>query len=350
MTSYWPSLWTVQWSVSVDGQDITDRLRPHLLSISVSDKEGQESDSCQISIDDAGGQIRLPRKGAPLTVALQGAQVFSGFVDSCRSSGARGGGRTLSVSAKGFDPAGKAKEPQQLHQDEGTIGDFLQKLGEKAGFDVKVVPEIAKMVRPYLAADGESLLHTGQRLARELGGTFKLRGNEAVLVRRGLDLGLPGVTGTVSEAGGNVISWNISPFTTRPGFTKATVTYFDRESASFKEQNVEVDLGDKAANKTNSPSRLLIRSPAADKDQAKAMAEAQATDMARSGGEGTVVLDATPEAQAEGLFTLRGARPGVDGVYRIRSVTHQGSRGSGTTTSLDLGEPGEGAGEDTREE
>ena len=47
--------------------------------------------------------------------------VFTGTVDEVRSSGSRGSGRTLSITAKGMDTTGKPKEGQQRHFDDSTV-------------------------------------------------------------------------------------------------------------------------------------------------------------------------------------------------------------------------------------
>ncbi|MEP2706525.1 MAG: hypothetical protein ABJQ71_05985 [Roseibium sp.] len=146
---------------------------------------GASSDSCSLELNDNDGRLRLPQPGGKVSVRLEGVKVFTGVVDSAKFSGSRASGRVINVSAKGFDIAGRAKEPQLVHQDDGTVGDFLKKLGEKAGFKTKIDPALANIASDYFVADGESFLHMGEKLARELGGTFKLRGEEAVLARMG---------------------------------------------------------------------------------------------------------------------------------------------------------------------
>ncbi|CTQ75923.1 phage late control D family protein [Roseibium alexandrii] len=336
--------WKTHWKVLVNGQDMTISMRPFLIDITVTDKEGSASDTCALTLDDTGGQLALPSEGASLLVFLNGVLVFSGVVDTVRSSGSRGGGRLLRVSAKGFDSRGKIKQPMQIHQDDGTIGDFLKKLGNKVGLDVKVDPGFASIARTYLAADGESFLHVGQRLARELGATFKIRNTQAVFAKRGVDAGLPAVTGRAgAKQPGNVINWDIAPFAGRRSFTKAKVQYFDREAAEFKTEEVDIDLDRGLPEAVN-----FVRSKAADKSQAKDIAEARKREAEREGGEGSVLLDLTPEAQAEAMFALKGARPGVDGTYRIVTVTHKADRNGGSTTALELKQPGGGAGKDSR--
>ncbi|MEP4031208.1 late control D family protein [Roseibium polysiphoniae] len=338
------ALWKTEWQVEVDGQDMTSGMRPYLTDISVTDEAGAASDRCSLTFDDTDGVLKMPTPGGSVRVRLNGVQVFSGVLEAPRSTGSRGGGRKLSVSAKGFDPAGKAKEPQALHQDDGTVGGFLKKLGERAGIDVEVGPELASLARDYLVADHESLLHVGERLARELGGTFKLRdGNRAVLIKRGLDHALPAVACRFSGARANGISWSISPVTGRKTFKSVKVRYFDRETADFHEEEVAVEQDRDGPDTVN-----RVRTAAADKQQATQIAEARSEEIRRDGGEGTVTLDLAPEAQAEGLCMVSGARPGINGSYRIVSVTHRASRSSGATTTLSLKQPGDGAGLDDR--
>jgi phage protein D len=333
--------WKVSWKVQVDGRDVTSAMRPYLIDIEVQDKAGSVSDTCSLTFDDRDGQALLPRDGALVSVYLEGVLVFEGTVDSCRSSGSRGSGRTLKVSAKGFDSRGKVKQPQNFHKDDATLQEFLEDAAKQAGLnEVRIDPELADITRDYWAAEGESFLHIGERLAREHHATFKIRGKTAVLVRRGKDQGLPTVHGRVGD---NVISWDIAPYTGRKVFTKAKVSWFDRGEATFREEEVEFALDRDLPEAEN-----VIRSIAADQDQAKAIGEARKSEAGREGGEGNVELDLTDEAQAEGMFILSGARRGVDGSYRIECVRHKASRSGGSTTTLELKQPGGGAGKDGR--
>lgn len=337
--------WTVKWAVLIAGQDMTSSMKPYLTQITVTDKDGTASDSCSMDFDDAAGQVKLPAKGASVEVYLQDVPVFRGTVDTVRSSGSRGGGRMLSVGAKGFDAGGKIKELQSHHMDDATLQQFMDKAASRAGLSgVTIDPVFAQVKRDYWSVTSENFLHLGQRLAREFGGTFKIRGDRAVLAKRGKGAtpsggAMPTVSGRV---GVNVISWEISPFSGRWQFSRAKVRYFDRQSASFKE--VEVESQADHADATNEAETL-----SADEDQAKGIAEGRKAENEREGGKGTVVLDLEPTAQAEGTFVLSGARPGVDGTYRIAGVTHKADRGGGSTTSLELKQPDGGAGSDKRQ-
>ena len=57
--------------IVVDGsQDVTAAVRERLLSLRVSDEEGYKSDAIEIRLDDRGGTVELPRRGASMTVDL----------------------------------------------------------------------------------------------------------------------------------------------------------------------------------------------------------------------------------------------------------------------------------------
>jgi phage protein D len=342
--------WTVEWKVFVDGEDITSAMQPFLMKISISDKDGSASDTCSLELDDSGGQLKLPAEGAGVQVYLQGISAFTGKVDSVRSKGARGGGRTLSVGAKGFDAKGKVKEPQSHHMDDATLQQFLDKAAKGAGLTGVVIdPAFASIARDYWSANSESFLHLGQKLARELGGTFKIRGDKAVLAKRGEGLSaagqpLPTVVGIApppTATTGNVINWDIAPLEGRAKFARTKARYFDRASASFKEVEIETGIEAEATSE--------VRNAFADEDQAKAVAEGRKSNSEREGGQGSVELDLDVTAQAEGTFILTGARPGIDGSYRISGVDHKADRSGGATTRLEIKQPTAGAGKDDRQ-
>tara|TARA_R110002020_G_scaffold266483_32_gene481467 strand:- start:11442 stop:12479 length:1038 start_codon:yes stop_codon:yes gene_type:complete len=340
--------WKVDWRVEVDGVDMTTRMRPYLTSIEVTDRDGSAGDTCSLEFDDSDGQLKLPKDGAKVEVWLNHVSVFAGTVDSVRSRGAKQGGRTLSVGAKGFDSRSKVKEPLSFHLDDDTLQAFLDKAARHAGLSgVSVSDSLAGIARDYWSAEGESFLHLGQRLARELGATFKIRGDRAVMKERGdgkapSGTDLPTVVGLVG-LGSNVINWDISPFKGRSAFRRAKVRYFDREEATFREEEVDFELERDGPDATNA-----VRVPAADQAQAREQAAARKRDAERDTGGGSVELDLVETAYAEADFVLIGTRPGIDGTYRISSRTHRANKNGGAVTSLDIKQPGGGAGKDEK--
>ena len=333
--------------INVAGQNISSRVRPILQSLRVSDKEGTNSDTCEIVLDDKGGMIKLPRDEDPISILLgwEGggvSLVFTGTVDEVKSRGSRGGGRELSISGKGVDTKGKAKEGQQLSMDDMSVSDALNKAGKLAGISVKVDPSLANIKREWWGLNDESFLHFGERVARETGGIFKIQGNQAILAKKGGGSVSGGSMGIVTGiVGVNLISWDIAPFVGRHRHKTVRARYFDRAKAKWETVEAQVqDDGAKAG--------LSDRYSRADKDEAQGSADNGARDSEREKGGGSAEIDGTTAAKPGGTFVLVGARPGVDGSYRIETVDHDLSRGGGWTTKLELKQPQGSSGTDSR--
>ena len=343
--------WAARWAVSIDGTDMTDRMNPYLQSIEVQDKDGTATDTCSLVLDDSKAQIKMPSPGGSVKVSLNDVDVFEGTIDEIRSTGARGQGRILTISAKGFDANVDHKVKSQLdfHKDDATLQAFMDDAATRAGLQgITIDPAFASIVRDYWAADRESFLHLGERIARDYGGTFKIRGDRAVLAQRNTGVTpsgqpLPSLT---AEWGKNLLRWDIAPYVGRPRSKKARVKYYDKKKAKFEEKVVEIDYdgdGDIDADDQQVATSLANYS-ANDADAATKSGTGKKTKSQRESGEGTVVVPLLPEARVEGTLTVKGARPGVDGPYRISSVTHKLDRSGGSTTTLELKQPGTGTG------
>lgn len=335
--------------VRVDGQDVSSSILPRLISLSVTDKAGTSSDTVSINLDDAGGIILLPRDGASIEVLLGDkadgiASVFRGIVDEVKSSGSRSSGLTLSISGKGVDTKGKAKEPKEKHWDDKPLGDVFAEAAKAAGIgSAKVDQELAQIKRPYWSMQNESFLHWAERTAREVGGTFKVADDTAILAKRngGTAPGgaaLPTVNATYGD---NLISWDIAPILGRPRYKKAKARWYDPKTAEWKVEEVEIEDKDAQAEFTSRYSH-------GDQDEAKNNTESRKADSERGKGGGSITIDGNADAQPEGEVILSGARPGIDGTYRIDTVAHDFSRGSGWATRLEVKQPQGAAGVDSR--
>ena len=334
--------------IDVNGQGITDALDDILISLTVSDKAGSSSDTCQLEIDDTDGRVRMPPIGAQIVIRLGSdrsgiAEVFRGTVDEVRSNGSRGGGRTLRLSGKGVDTTKKAKEPQTRHIDNSTLEDALKKAGEAAGITtIRVDQSLRSIRRDYWSLDNESFIAFGERIAREVGGTFKVQNDTAVMGRRGSGRSPQGETMPTVAAiwGSNLLDWDISPVLGRPRYKEVRGRFYDRQAARWRDVTVQVPREDTGPT-------LTRRQTSADRDEAQNGADNDATDSAKNKGEGNVTILGDFLARPEGTCIVSGARPGIDGDYKIESVEHTYSR-TGWLTKLSLKQPGEEPGNDTR--
>ncbi len=329
--------------VELNGQDVTSRLDPLLTSISVTRAAEAASDTCTINLADAEGKIALPGERAPVLVSINGARVFSGFVSDVTASFGKGEGRTLEIGASSVQNGSKVTEPVLRSADDLSFADVARQWGQKAGLAVTVAGSVASVFRPYWIMQNESFMSWGQRMAREIGASFKILGSEAYFV--GVNEGISGSGKTLTPIdavyGDNLISGSISPMISRPKFKNVEISYFDVQKG--RRVNVPVETG---IDDVDTALRTVIS--AADEAEAKQKAQAIGKQSDREKGGGSVVILGAEYAEPEAICNIRGVRPGVDGGYRIASVNHNLSKGSGFTTSLELKQPQDGAGVDQR--
>jgi uncharacterized protein len=327
--------------VTVAGTNITATLMPVLISLTVSDKVGTHSDTASLEIDDTDGRIILPQIGAPVIVALgwegEGVRVvFTGTVDEVRSSGSRGSGRSLSITAKGMDTTGKPKEGQQRHFDDSTVEDILKQAGQTAGVtEIEIDPSLAYITRKYFEMRDESFIHMGERLAREIGGNFRIQGTRAIMSKRGGTY----TAAVIAAWGRNLHGWDISPALGRGQYSQVRARWYDPKKAGWQETEEGTALAVDA--------RHDHRYAKSDEGEATQQTSSDRATSKRDAGEGSVTIEGDTAAVPDGLCIVKGARPGVDGPYRIESVTHSYSRGGGFVTQLSLKQPGSGGAGDT---
>lgn len=335
------------YKISVGGADITMRLSPHLQSLSIQDNEGTDSDTCDIELNDQNGQILLPSVGDPLIATLGwqgegGSVVFEGTIDEVTSRGGSSG-RVLQISAKGVDTMSKAKEPQQKNMDKKTVKEALNEAGKAAGITVEVDKEFADDKRDWWGMNDESFLGFGERLAREYGGIFKVQGKKAILANKEGNSSVSGATlSSVTAAWGrNLIDWRISPTRGRPQAANVKSRHYDTKEAKWKTEKEKVDGSQAQGDHADRYSRH-------DKKRAGFSAKNGKKDSKRGKGGGNVTIDGNAAARPGGICIVSGARPGIDGPYKIKTVNHDIDASGGWKTKITFHTPGEGTGQDNR--
>lgn len=267
-----------------------------------------------------------------------------GSSPSIHVSGSRSKGRTMTISAKSADMTGKLKAKTSRHQDKAAFGDVAQAWGQKAGVIVKVDASLASIQRPYWSMANESYLAWGTRIARDLGATFKVFGENAVFVPRGGGTSASGqaLQAITAEWGVNLIEWSITPILSRPDFGTMAVRWYDKQAAAWKEETAA-----NGASTSTVKHRERFKAPTQDHAKSRAGANAAESKGDKGGGD-SVTIDGEPAAQAEAPCTVTGVRPGVDGTYTIKDVSHSLSRTAGFKTHLGLKQPSGDAGTDSR--
>jgi phage protein D len=330
-----------QCQVIIQGTDVTSRFDPHLKSLKITRTHGKAADECTIDLADPDGYILLPQERATVLVNINGQQAFKGFVSDVDYKFGKEG-RELSLTASSVDHGSKVKEPKLKHKDGGSLQDAASEFGKSAGLTTHVAGSITSVQRDYWLQQNESFMAWGQRIANEVGASWKIIGTDAYMVAISEGISISGKTlqAITATYGDNLLSGSVSPIISRPKFSDVKISYFDRAKGEKVEETVPTGIDD-----VDTALRTVIT--AADSNQSKQKAKAHGKHSKREKGSASIVILGDVRAEPEAIVTLAGIRPGIDGEYRIGSVSHDIGRG-GFTTNLSLKEPQGKAGIDKR--
>lgn len=325
--------------IIVAGEDVTSRINPRLLNLTIMNKADDVSEA-HLELDDRYGQIKMPEPSDSISIELgwpdEGSfVVFDGFVQDLESAGQKRGGRTMTIIAFESDMLKHVKTQMRWSEGDGAEDVKLEKaLKTAAGLadiDVKISPVLAQLSRKYFMGNNESFMAFGRRIADEVGGVFKVSGDKATLSKPGENAEGADMPTVIAVAGATLIAWRVRPRIARAIWAKAGHMHFDPMKAAW--DLVESKAGGGA---TTALAKFTGVGAQADKDTAQQQADADAESSREGAGTGWVVIDGEPQAAPNGKLTIEGARNGVDGSYLITDVEHSYSAQQGFTTRIDF--------------
>lgn len=176
------------------GADVTARLADRLLSLTVTDEDGETADRLELQLDDRDARLELPPVRARLQVALgfreTGLTELGLFeVESLEGSAPP---RSLRVTATAVDLKRAARAPRTRAYEDRTLAQIVAQVAADAGLEPAVAPALAGLRWPYLAQTAESGLHFLTRLGREIDATVKAAGGRLVVTPRGAGIAADG--------------------------------------------------------------------------------------------------------------------------------------------------------------
>ena len=297
---------TPAYRIVVDGsQDVTAAVRERLLSLRVSDEEGYRSDAVEIRLDDRGGTVELPRRGAEMQVELgyeASGRVSMGryAVDAVELSGPRA---TLIVRATAADMRTGAKQRKTRSWDQVTIGDLVATIARDHDLEPRAASGLAGITLPHVDQTDESDLHLLTRLGEKYDAAARPGNGRLVFARRGA--GMSATQGAVTAvwiAPGQVGDWRVT-FDDRRRYGSVKAYWYDKAAG----RRTEVTAG------SGEPTYAL-RDDQVDEATARYAAQAR-LDAGRSQPRGS---DAEPVAAARHTYRLGGRSTDPDRLPRGR--------------------------------
>lgn len=325
----------VTFSVTVDGKPIDDKLAGRLIDLTVQDGEGTKSDSVQFTLDNKDGKIKPPRTGVIVNVK-------GGYVGEVRDFGSfkvdnvtvEGYPQKISVSAQAVDAKSKQKqgEPKGFpKKDYATYGDIFSELSGEMELSLAMSDELKSKANPGTFKMDENPLGFLTRIGKRIGAMVSVKSGRLVVLKAGEGKSASGqeLPTYPVRPGLNLISYTCS-FKDKPKYKEVEATYYDRN------KNERVVIAESTG--LEGP-KFLIKETYKDEEEATEAARAKARDLVRAQASATFTVDGSPFIQAEANIQVSGIGDGSDGVWRVKTVTHNFSATGAYTTEIECEVP-----------
>ena len=304
-------------SLSADSKDITSVIQRNLISLTLTDNAGSESDRLAITVS-LPDSVATPKKGAVLRLGLgfNGELIDKGqyVVDEVTSSGPP---RRVQIVANAA-PMDNRKQPGSLQTqktrsfDDVMLGDVVKTVASEHGLVPRINSELDKIMLNHVDQVSESDMHLLTRLAKRYGAVSKPANGYWLFLKEGEGKSASGkLLKNISIQPHQVTTWQCR-FSSRNDVRRVVATYHDLETGDTK----EVSTG------TGEPEfRIVFKYPNYDEAKAAVLARAKSV---KSGSD---TLDITMPAHssimslvAEGHIKLVGFGDVEDGKWRLKSL------------------------------
>lgn len=279
-----PAEFRPEFRIIAEGQDITAIIRENLVDISITDNGGATGKTDELQITLLSETLKLPPKGARLSVALgfNGQLVDKGwFVVSGRASS--GPPRKIQLYATSA-PMNAQKQPGNVQSQKSrswdgvTLGDIVKTVATDNGLIPKIAAQLADIAIEHIDQVRESDAALMTRLARAHNAVSKAAGGYWLFLEQGeATTASGGALSNVKITREALSSWSYSDgqrgaTTGKPAKTadgkgkkgKVSVSYFDPADGRTKTQSLEHD-GPDQANPFTQPSKAQADSSAKSK-------------------------------------------------------------------------------------
>lgn len=338
--------------LTMDGADITQRIEKRLISLTLTDNRGFEADQLDIELDDADGQLQLPRRGVQLNLALgwQGEPLISKgsyTVDEIEHTGAPD---KLVLRARSADFRETLNTRREKSWHKTTVGDMVKEIAARHKLDPALGEDMAKMAIDHLDQTNESDASFLMRLARQCGALACVKNGKLLFIRQGQGRTasgkfLPVITLTRSAGDshrftladrdaytGVIASW----LHTREPAKKETTKVKRRRKSTAKKKEPEAKQGDYLIGTDENV--LVLSRTYANRSNAERAAKMQWERLQRGVATFSIQLArGRADLYTEMPVKVSGFKQQIDGSsWIITTLTHTLSADSGFTTNIEL--------------
>lgn len=321
--------------VTLDGRDLTDKIAPRLVSLSLSEKRENAADELSIVLHDHDGRLEIPPEGAELDVSLgwaRGVGVTIGLVNKgkFKVDEVTWGGPPdlLTITARSADFTDSFRVRREKKWKATTLGAVLKAIAGNNGLSSSVDASLASKPVKVLAQDQRSDAAMLRFLGRRFDAVATVKGKTLIFAPIGKGKTASGKalpTLSIARQSGDRYSWQRAA---REEYGGVEARWHDKDEG--KRKTVKAGAG------KGKPKRLKrVYHTEAD---AQAAADAEAKRNPRTGASLELDLafgDAAIYPEQKG--SVSGFKPSIDATdWLVSEVTHNLDGQGGFRTKLKL--------------
>jgi len=326
------------WKATLEGKDLTEVMRPRLLSLSLSEKRGEDADRLEITLDDRDGALEIPPAGKTLKISMgwaQGTGLPIGLVEKGEfkvdEASWEGDPDQINICARAADFTDAFRVRRERSFVDKTVGDILNAVAADSGLTPHIDATLAAKSIPALGSGARS----DAALLKELGRRF----DAVATIKAGTLIFSPiGKGETVSGTGIPSETIDRSQCGPRPRYSRAErdtyngveASYHDKASGTRKTVVAGGGHGD------GKPKRL--KKTYASEKSARHAAEAEDKRVSRSKAKMTLTIAyGRPDITPERPIVLTGFKKEInDRDWLVSEASHTMDGTGGLRTSLTL--------------
>lgn len=325
------------WSVRLGDQDLTEALRPRLLSLSLTEHRAGQADELELVLHDADGKLAIPRPGVRLTVAIgwaRGRDVAIGLINKgsfiVDEASASGPPDIISMRARSADFTGAFRTRRERSYADATLAQILGDIAADNGLALRCDPTLASETIPALGSGARSDAALLKALGRRFDAVATVKAGTLIFAPTGAGKTasgktIPALTIDRSQTSGR---WSFDR-AQRDDYNGVEARWHSKGSASV--QSVTIGGGG------SGPAKRLRRIYASE-TSARHAAEAENSRMSRAGAKMNITLPlGRPDAYPDRPAVITGFKAEINALsWLISETRHQMDGTGGLTTALQL--------------
>lgn len=325
--------------IEIQGIDQTLEISKRLISLSMTDKRGLESDELSLTLDDTDARLPLPTEGNNIKLWLgmpySGEMVYKGdfVIDEAEHSGTPD---QISIRAKAADMKSELKSKRSISYHDTTLGNIASEVAARHSLTLSIDETASAIEFEHIDQTRESDLNLLTRLAKQNDLSVSIKNGHLIIKptangksASGQALGVV----TITRASGDSHRYSRADRTS--DYKEVVASYRDRKSGKIKHIKVDKDGKTSEVDELPEDKSSVITKVAKNKSEATKAAKAKAKQQDRKVAEFEIQFAVgRPDIIAESTVKVNGFREYIDAHdWMVIEVSHNLS-GSGYNTRV----------------